>query len=136
MERAARLIKKDKRSKEILNTEDLIRALWPAAVGKAIAAHTSRLKLVRSRLVVETEDAIWQKQLFCLSAQIVARLNKVLGEQMIEDIEFRIGVPRREPMRSAANNSAAATTEPDEADGIQSPVLKKLYLLSRKKATA
>jgi hypothetical protein len=37
MERAARLIRKNKLSNEIFTDEDLNRAVWPAAVGKAIA---------------------------------------------------------------------------------------------------
>ena len=63
MERAARLISQDKHSNKIISNEDIARAAWPAAVGKAIAVHTSRVTLVRTKLVVEVEDAIWQRQL-------------------------------------------------------------------------
>jgi hypothetical protein len=49
---------------------------------------------------------------------------------MVEDIEFRVALKRREPQR-------AQTRLPyDEADSIQDAVLKKVYRLSRKKATA
>ena len=77
MERAARLIKNSKLSRQLLSDEDLARAVWPSVVGKAIAAHTSRIKLVRSTLVVEVEDAIWQQQLYRLTAQILDRLRKL-----------------------------------------------------------
>ena len=138
MERAARLIRKNKLSDEIFSDEDLSRAIWPAAVGKAIAAHTSRLKLVRATLVVEVEDAIWQRQLFPLSAQIIDRIRKVSGSDIVKDIEFRLAVPRRQPMRAAVPDGALQqfSHEIDEAEGIQDPVLKKVYRLSRKKATA
>ncbi len=132
MERAARLLKNKKVSREILSDEDIARAVWPTAVGKAIAAHTSRLKLVRTTLVVEVEDAIWQKQLYSLSSQIVARVRKLTGSDAVQDIEFRSGVPRRQVQRADSNASSASD---DESELIHDPVLKKVYRLSRRKAT-
>ncbi len=138
MERAARLVKGIKQSKEIFTDDDLARAIWPAAVGKAIAAHTSRLKLVRTTLVVEVEDAIWQRQLYPLTSQILQRIKKVTGSDSVQDIEFRLAVPRRQPARAATRDTLAASSSevPDESDAIADPVLKKLYRLSRRKATA
>src|ERR1700761_8034833 len=72
MERAARLIKKNKYSRQMITDEDIVRGLWPAAVGPAIARHTCKLKIVRNTLVVEVEDATWQKQLSRLSHQVAA----------------------------------------------------------------
>ncbi len=136
MERAARLLKSDKLAK-IFSDEDLARAVWPAAVGKKIAAHTSGVRLVRSKLVVEVADAIWQRQLFPLTGQILDRLRKTTGSNTITDIEFRIAVPRRTPQRAQSLDSKAADTSlADEAEAIRDPVLKKVYRLSRKKATA
>lgn len=129
MERAARLIKGKKITREILTDEEIARAVWPTAVGKAIAAHTSRLKLVRATLVVEVEDAIWQNQLFALSRQIVDRVQKLMGSDKIHEVEFRVGIPRRQPQRAELRDAL-----PDEADQIQDPVLKKVYRLSRRKA--
>lgn len=138
MERAARLIKKNKFSREIFSDDDLARAIWPQAVGKAIAAHTGSLKLVRSTLVVETEDAIWQRQLFALSRQILDRLRKISGSDAFEQIEFRVATPRRRPQRAESPRTANSDEGGvrDEADGIQDPVLKKLFRLSRKRFSA
>jgi hypothetical protein len=140
MERAAHFIQKNKLSKKVFSEEDLTRAVWPAAVGKAVAAHTSRLTLVRHTLVVEVEDAIWQKQLFNLRDQILGRLHRVTGSsELVQDLEFRIALARRQPQRAETRLSPAATHLPlpyDEADTIQDAVLKKVYRLSRKKATA
>ena len=138
MERAALLIKNKKVSREILSDEDITRAVWPSAVGKAIAAHTSRLKLVRTTLVVEVEDAIWQKQLWMLSSQIVARIRKLTGSDTVQEIEFRTGVPRRQAQRAESNASStllARAASDDESERIQDPVLKKVYRFSRRKAT-
>jgi len=140
MERAAHFIQKNKLSKKVFSQEDLTRAVWPSAVGKAIAAHTSRLTLVRTTLVVEVEDAIWQRQLFTLRDQILTRLHRVTGSaELVQDLEFRIAIPRRQPQHAETRQSPAASQTDlpyDEADSIQDAVLKKVYRLSRKKATA
>jgi predicted nucleic acid-binding Zn ribbon protein len=137
MERAARVFQKNKLSKNLLTDEDVLRAAWPAAVGKAIAAHTSRVRLVRTCLVVEVEDAIWQRQLRGLSHQVLDRVRKLTGHSSLTDIEFRIGVPRRQPQRAETpQNDFSLAPSGDEADQIQDPVLKKVYRLSRRKAFA
>lgn len=107
MERAARLIKNNKLSRQVLTDEDLARGAWPAAVGKSIAAHTSRVKLVRATLVVEVEDTIWQRQLHTLSAQILERLRKLTGSDAVQDVEFRIAIPRVQPQRSEGQEFAS-----------------------------
>ena len=135
MERASRLLNKHKYSQEFLDPDDCIKAVWPAAVGKSIARHTTRLKLVRDTLVVGVEDAIWQKQLFSLSSQILDRLQKCMGSTAIMHLEFRTIPRKREPQREQSPLTNLAGT-PEEAERIQDPVLKKVYLLSRKRSTA
>ncbi len=135
MERAARLIRNNKLSSKIFTDDDLARAIWPAAVGKAIASHTSHLKLVRSTLVVEVEDATWQRQLFPLTRQIVDRICKITGSHVVHDIEFRIAIPRRQAARAEVREGSAPAVL-DESEDIRDPVLKKVYRLSRKRATA
>ncbi len=138
MERAARVVNSSKNASKILADEDLARAVWPAAVGKVIAGHTGRMRMVRSTLVVEVADAMWQKQLFGLSRQILDRVQNATGSKVITDIEFRIGIPRREPQRADGSRNPLFESLPssDEADQIRDPVLKKVYRLSRKRATA
>lgn len=139
MERAAKIIKKNKHSRQVMSDEDIARAVWPTAVGKAIASHTSRLKLVRNKLVIEVEDAIWQRQLHTLSSQIIGRLRTLTGSDAIEELEFRIGIPRREAQRAESLAAPLLASQPDsddESHRIQDPVLKKVYRLSRKRAIA
>ena len=137
MERAARLINKSKLSRSVLSDDDLARAVWPAAVGKTIASHTVRVKIVRTTLVVEMEDAMWQKQLYPLASQILHRLRTVTGSSDIQDIEFRAAVARRQPQRAESREGGAVQpVHTDEADHIQDPVLKRVYRMSRKRASA
>lgn len=138
MERAARLIKNNKYARRIVGDEDVARGLWPAAVGKTIARHTGRVTLVRATLVVEVEDVLWQRQLHSLTKQIVTRLQNLMGSTVVNDVEFRIGVPKRQPQRAqSAHTPLFAPVDPnDEAERIEDPVLKKVYRISRKRATA
>jgi predicted nucleic acid-binding Zn ribbon protein len=131
MERAGRLIRKLKLPAETASTEDLVLAAWPMAVGKRIASHTRPVALVRERLVVEVEDAIWQRQLWALRGQILDKLFEVLGPGAAGTIEFRVAVARRMPQREERVRIPA-----DESSQIQDPILRKLYQIDRKKATA
>jgi len=133
MERLSKLIRGLRLPGDMLTESDLACAAWAQAVGKRIAAHTRAAKLVRRRLVVEVEDRIWQQQLFVLSYQIVRNLERHLGPDMVEDLEFRVVPRRREPQRAA---QSAAALVADEADAIVDPVLRGLYKASRTKARA
>ena len=89
--------------------------------------------MVRTRLVVEVEDAIWQRQLFALTPQILAKLEQSLGRGVVEEVEFRIVPRRREPRaRRRGRTRAGARRSRDIAD----PVLRSIYRASRKKALA
>lgn len=116
MERAARLIKNSKLSRQVLTEDDLARAVWPAAVGRAIAAHTSRIKLVRATLVVEVEDGIWQQQLYRLNSQILDRLRKLTGSDSIQDLDFRIAIPRRQSQRVESQKAELWPTKTGSRD--------------------
>ena len=97
MERASKLIRGLGLSGDMITPEQLRCAAWPEAVGKKIAAHTRAAKLVRTRLVVEVEDRIWQRQLFALTPHILRNLDKTLGRGLVDDLEFRVVPRRREP---------------------------------------
>jgi predicted nucleic acid-binding Zn ribbon protein len=115
-----------------MGAEELARAAWGEAVGKKIAGHTRAARMVRTRLIVEVEDKIWQRQLFALTAHILRNLEKNLGRGVVEDLEFRILPRRREPARA----EQAVPPVLDEAESIADPVLRGIYRASRRKALA
>jgi len=125
MERVGRVVGKLK----VTTDEQLAQAAWAQAVGKKIAGHTGNVSLVRERLIVEVEDAIWQRQLFTLRGQILARIEQVMGRNIVQQLEFRIAIPRRAPQREER-------TSADDADAIKDPVLRNLYKAARKRAIA
>ena len=133
MDRASKLIRALHLPGDTITVEELARAAWADAVGKRVAAHTRAVRMVRSRLIVEVEDRTWQRNLFSLTSFILANLEKTLGRGAVSDLEFRI-VPRRiEPQRSA---QSLPLWPADDAQGIEDPVLRSIYRLSRKKAQA
>jgi predicted nucleic acid-binding Zn ribbon protein len=132
MERAGKALAKLRLS-DAISPDQLAFAAWPAAVGKRIAVHACPKALVRGTLVIETEDAVWQKQLFHLRFDILAKLVEVLGSGVITDLEFRIAkaTPRRPP-QSAQSHSE--TVVPDEAESIEDPGMRIVYKQARRRA--
>lgn len=135
MERALKTIVKLRLSQDPAAREKIACRAWPLAVGKKVANHTRALRMVRGTLVVEVEDALWQRQLHTMRAQILARLAETAGPALVEDVEFRIGAPRRMPVREerGANPQAALW---DEADAITDPALRRVYQNFKRKALA
>jgi predicted nucleic acid-binding Zn ribbon protein len=114
-----------------LTPDQLACGAWKQAVGKRLAERTRAAALVRQTLVVEVEDAVWQRQLHSLRHQILANLGRVLGPDFVTAIEFRIGIPRRAPQREMVSTAGG-----DEAARITDPVLRRLYLESKRQSQA
>jgi predicted nucleic acid-binding Zn ribbon protein len=117
MERAGRLFKNVKLPQELGSPEARVRAVWANAAGKKVASHTRAGALVRSTLIVEVEDHVWQRQLFALKKFFLQNLEKELGEKLVNEIDFRPMPPR------------------GSTEGIQDPVLELLYRRSRRSAS-
>ena len=62
---------------------------WAEAVGDAVAAHITPVKLDGTKLVVEVDDPAWATQLRFLEATLKQRLLEVAGAT-IETIEARV----------------------------------------------
>ena len=62
---------------------------WVEAVGDAIAAHVTPIKLDGTKLVVEVDDPAWATQLRFLEATLKQRLLEVAGAT-IETVEVRV----------------------------------------------
>ena len=62
---------------------------WAEAVGDAVAAHITPVKLDGTKLVVEVDDPAWATQLRFLEATLKQRLLEVAGAT-IDTIEARV----------------------------------------------
>ena len=117
----------------VLDAEQLACAAWARAVGARLAKHTRAAKLVRGRLVVEVEDETWKRNLFSLGRHIMGNLERAIGPGIVTDIEFRVLPRRREQQRALTLDLSLPVAQVDEADGIEDPVLRRLYKTSRSK---
>ncbi len=133
MERASLLIGNLRTPQSAISGEQLACTAWARAVGKKIAMHTRAAKLVRTKLVVEVEDVLWQRNLFGMSRHILGNLERTIGPGVVDEVEFRIVPPRREPQRAAQSLPGRLF---DEADEIHDPVLRNIYKAARKRESA
>jgi hypothetical protein len=131
MERASKVLGKLNLPEGTVTQEALVCAVWASAVGKKIAAHSRAVKMVRTHLIVEVEDAVWQRQLFVLRQQIGRKIDESIGAGIVEDIEFRVAPRRMGPVRATQSMAQA-----DEADAIADPILRNLYKAARKRELA
>jgi hypothetical protein len=137
MDRALRSIAKLRR--ELVPASEVARVAWKAAVGDKIDARTRFIDLVRDRAVIEVEDRVWQAQLNTLERQIIGRLEKYLGKGVVKQLEFRIAIPRRAPQTDTQPEHSpefALLAQHPEAARIADPGLRRVYLRSKKRATA
>lgn len=126
MLRASRLLSKLKLRDARLAPEDLAEAIWPAAVGKRLAARTGPVNLYGRKLVVMVDDSVWQSQLTTLTNQILGKVQAIAGPGVVEHLEFRVGLRRIGPQIALP-----VAPEDDRADGIVDPIFRHLYLASR-----
>jgi len=126
MQRAGKLIGKLKLSRDSGDAEARAIAAWRVAAGKKIAEHTRATAIVRTSLIVEVEDVVWQRQLNTLRHFLLRNLAEVLGEPLITEIDFRPMPRRMQPQRAEA-------ARPGQ---IEDPVLDLLYRQSRNRNSA
>jgi predicted nucleic acid-binding Zn ribbon protein len=130
MLRAAKVLSKMKLAKAGVSSERLAVPSWAQTVGKTIARHSRAVGIFEGTLVVDVEDAIWEKNLRLLEPQIMAKLTAVVGPGKVRNIRFKLAIPKRTAQREDNLHSA------DEANQIQDPILRHIYIQSRKRATA
>ena len=134
MERASRLMGQLNFPGDSVSAEQLVCAAWSAAVGARIARHARAERLVRTKLIVGVDDAIWQRQLFGMSRMILSNLTNNLGGRLVVDeLEFRVAAQKRGPQRAERSTPKSPL---DEADGIEDADLRRLYISSRKRELA
>jgi len=70
-------------------TENKLIQSWEQLMGKAIANHTTSLKLEEKRLTVHLDSSVMRQELSYAREKIIQRLNEQLGGNVIEEISFR-----------------------------------------------
>ena len=62
--------------------------VWEEAVGPALAQYTRPLRLSKGYLEVAVPSAVWRTQLNFMQRDIAARINELLGEQVIKGLKL------------------------------------------------
>jgi hypothetical protein len=65
-------------------------AAWKHAAGDGLKARAVPLKLDDRKLIVAVADVMWQKQLHSMRGQLLFRINSLLGQPIVGEIEFVI----------------------------------------------
>ena len=81
-------------------------AAWKHAVGEALSSHAVPVQLQQQTLIVAVADNIWKKQLELMRAQLLFRLNSVLGQSLVKLIELRIDPKTVETARAALGGAS------------------------------
>ena len=61
---------------------------WKHAIGEGLRPHAIARKLVAKTLTVAVRDAIWQKQLDMMKSHLLFRVNSILGQPLVDNIEL------------------------------------------------
>lgn len=64
---------------------------WAEAVGPAVAENSRPAAVKGKVLTVNVTGSAWMQHLQFLKADLIARLNRALGEERVADIRFRVG---------------------------------------------
>jgi len=108
-------------------SEVAAKVAWRRVSGEGLRDHAVPSRLQEKTLTVAVADAVWQKQLQPMSAELIFRINKLLRKKVVERIEFRIdaralsrltvqrhSTPRvSEPLPTAIVSSAAGIADPE-----------------------
>ena len=109
-------------------------AAWKHGVGEGLQTHAVATRLEASVLIVEVRDSIWQKQLATMKEQLLFRVNSVLGQAIVKDIELRVNPkaiivtqPKKDESREVSDNEVPFELL-SAASGIQDKDLRRKFL--------
>jgi hypothetical protein len=107
-------------------------AAWNHTIGEGLRNNVAPIAFEQRTLVVAVRDSIWQRQLATMLGQLIARVNFVLGQQLVKTIELRI---QPESIKAAERHHPAMNETrvvPEEllfaANRISDPNLRRAFL--------
>jgi predicted nucleic acid-binding Zn ribbon protein len=67
--------------------------LWGEAVGQGVARRAKATSVRDNILFVTVQNSMWLQELALLKEGIIAKINSLVGKEVIKDIVFRVGDP-------------------------------------------
>jgi hypothetical protein len=134
-----KLLDASRQNREV--AESAAKIAWIRAAGDGLRLNAVPVQLYQNALVVAVADGIWQKQLRAMSRELLPRVNRILGRDLIKLIEFRIDpstlqIARQQSEHTSRTESAerALSAVPDEvaaaAGAIQDETLRRRFLVA------
>jgi len=65
-----------------------VRMMWEQAVGPTLAQHARPLRMRRGNLEIAVPSAVWRTQLSFMQLEIVARINELMGSEVVKDLRL------------------------------------------------
>jgi hypothetical protein len=99
------------------NPELAVKLAWDRAAGEGLRRNTNPIRFAGSWLTVSVADALWQRQLESMRAELIFRMNKLLGGTTVNEIVFRIApsdLPERQSPVVDATEKKRQTALPTE----------------------
>lgn len=69
--------------------EHMAITLWQEAVGAQIAAVATPMRVRDGILFVRVGSSVWRNELLFHKGMIIAKLNRLIGKSVVEDIRFQ-----------------------------------------------
>lgn len=63
--------------------------LWNDIVGEQVAKVTKPERIDRGQLIVRVERPVWRNELMFLKKDIIAKINKMMKEEIVKEIIFK-----------------------------------------------
>lgn len=74
--------------KKKLHEQDAF-VVWDEAVGERIAKVATPTRMLRGTLIVSVKSGPWRNELSMRKEEVVRRINKLLGGEIVKDIKFQ-----------------------------------------------
>ena len=71
--------------------EERLKFLWPEIVGGKLSKVSHVVKVNRGRLLVSVRSSSWRNEMIFLKKDIVKRINRFFGRDVVRDISFVLG---------------------------------------------
>ena len=111
-------------------------AAWKHAAGDGLRDNAVPVRLQEKTLIVAVEDSTWRRQMQSFSAQLLFRLNSILGQTMVTFLEFRedpgaVACMRASNLRQTQSRQDDTNVPPElltAAAGIHDKDLRRAFL--------
>jgi hypothetical protein len=122
--------------------EGRIWQIWDEVVGKGVAAKAQPVSFRDGTLTVAVSNAPWMQQLTFMKVEILSKLNRALGEDLVRDIYLKAGkvsspAKKQAPVRPRQLSAAEREQIARQAAEIDDPELREAVtsLLARHAAS-